>query len=107
MPCIAIHGEDDQLCLASNALDLKAAWKEMDLRIVPKAGVADSVAIDHVIALFSGHSQFDPRIRDATIKAIDEMKRVVVQEKTDEAFHDAKPEQTYQIPEPHYKKKYR
>eukprot|EP00210_Caulerpa_lentillifera_P007489 g7155.t1 len=90
IPSIAIHGDADPLCQKSNALDLKRAWKELDLRIIPNGG----------------HSQFDPLIKEATIKAIDEIKLKIVIEEEDE-FHDEPPTPTYPIPEPQYRKKYR
>lgn len=90
IPSIAIHGDADPICLKTNALDLKRAWRELDLRMIPKGG----------------HSQFNPLIRDATIEAIDNMKQMIVIEEEDE-FHDQPPRPTYPIPEPQYRKKYR
>jgi proline iminopeptidase len=55
IPCIAVQGGKDTICPPDTALDLRANWPEMELRI-PKG---------------SGHSMYDPAITNELVQATD------------------------------------
>ena len=40
IPCAVVHGRYDVVTPIRNAVDLKAVWPEIDLRVVPDAGHA-------------------------------------------------------------------
>ena len=55
IPCIAVQGAKDTICPPDTALDLRAAWPEMELRI----------------PMCSGHSMYDPAITNELVRATD------------------------------------
>lgn len=59
IPGIIVHGRYDMICPLENALTLQAAWPNSELHIVRDAG----------------HSAYESGIRDAMVRATDEMAR--------------------------------
>ncbi|KAJ8604432.1 hypothetical protein CTAYLR_000883 [Chrysophaeum taylorii] len=57
IPAIAVQGGADFICPPTTAIDLAAAWPELELRLVPGGG----------------HSQYDPRIRHELLEATDKI----------------------------------
>jgi proline iminopeptidase len=58
VPCVAVHGQRDLLCPPAAAAALRAAWPELELRLVPGAG----------------HSMYDPGIAHELVGATDAMR---------------------------------
>jgi proline iminopeptidase len=58
IPGIIIHGRYDAVCPIISADDLVQRWPEVDYRVIPEGG----------------HSAFDPGIRKALVKAMEEFK---------------------------------
>ncbi|MBI2395108.1 MAG: prolyl aminopeptidase [Deltaproteobacteria bacterium] len=55
IPCVVVHGRYDVVCPLENAWELKRAWPELDLHIVPDAG----------------HSAMEPGNIDQLVRATD------------------------------------
>lgn len=54
LPCVIVQGRYDMVCPAVSAFDLKAAWPEAELIVVPDAG----------------HSAWEPGIRARLVTAV-------------------------------------
>lgn len=59
IPAIAVQGENDTICPPTTAVELKAAWPDLELNLIPGAG----------------HSQYDPDIQHALVEATDKLAR--------------------------------
>eukprot|EP00540_Astrosyne_radiata_P006976 CAMPEP_0116827998 /NCGR_PEP_ID=MMETSP0418-20121206/3413_1 /TAXON_ID=1158023 /ORGANISM="Astrosyne radiata, Strain 13vi08-1A" /LENGTH=459 /DNA_ID=CAMNT_0004456841 /DNA_START=1 /DNA_END=1380 /DNA_ORIENTATION=+ len=57
IPCVAVHGEQDEICPVDTALELSHLWPEMELRI----------------PLGAGHSMYDPAIMNELVRATERM----------------------------------
>lgn len=61
IPTVVIHGRYDLVCPLQQSWELKQAWSEIDLRIVPLAG----------------HAAGEPALIDALVKATDELAEIL------------------------------
>jgi proline iminopeptidase len=57
LPCVMVQGQLDFVCPMRTALDLKSAWPEAELRLVPGAG----------------HSMYEPGITHELVSAVEQM----------------------------------
>lgn len=61
LPCVIVQGRYDMVCPAVSAFDLKAAWPEAVLQVVPDAG----------------HSAWEPGIRARLVAAMERLKTLI------------------------------